>query len=192
VELGYTEHISHETVRKVLKKNELKPWLKQCWCIPPEASVAFVWRMEDVLEVYTRPYDPRFPQVCMHESAKQRLKDQRESLPVQPGQPERGNYTFEAAGMCKIFLAGEPLAGKRFVKADFAPHECGLGSLHSRMSGCALSPSREACVRDGQPQYPYAILLVFHLCSAASPSHPQKIGNPLHARTWELAEYGRD
>ena len=72
--------------------------------------------MEDVLEVYMRAFDPRFPQVCMDESAKQLLKDKRESLPAQPGQPERIDYTFEAAGMCKIFLAGEPLAGKRFVK----------------------------------------------------------------------------
>jgi hypothetical protein len=71
--------------------------------------------MEDVLEVYTRPYDPRFPQVCMDESAKQLLKDKRESLPLQPDQPERVDYTFEAAGMCKLFLACEPLAGKRFV-----------------------------------------------------------------------------
>ncbi|GHO87583.1 hypothetical protein KSZ_55890 [Dictyobacter formicarum] len=71
--------------------------------------------MEDVLEVYTRPYDPRFPQVCMDESAKQLLQDKREPLPMQPGQPERVDYTFEAAGMRKIFLACEPLAGKRFV-----------------------------------------------------------------------------
>lgn len=54
--------------------------------------------MEDVLEVYTRPYDPRFPQVCMDESAKQLLQDKREPLPMQPGQPECVDYTFEAAG----------------------------------------------------------------------------------------------
>ncbi len=72
--------------------------------------------MEDVLEVYTRPYDPRFPQICMDESAKQLLQDKHESLPMQPGQPERVDYTFESAGMCKLFLACEPLAGKRFVK----------------------------------------------------------------------------
>jgi hypothetical protein len=71
--------------------------------------------MEDVLEVYTCPYDPRFPQIFMDESAKQLLRDKRESLPLQPGQPERVDYTFEAEGMCKLFLACEPLAGKRFV-----------------------------------------------------------------------------
>lgn len=72
--------------------------------------------MEDILEVYTRPYDPRFPQVCMDESAKQLLQDKRESLTMQSGQPERVDYTFESGGMRKIFLACEPLAGKRFVK----------------------------------------------------------------------------
>ena len=72
--------------------------------------------MEDVLSVYTRAYDPRFPQVCMDESAKQLLEDKREPLPMQKGLPERVDYTFEAQGMCKIFLACEPLAGKRFVK----------------------------------------------------------------------------
>lgn len=72
--------------------------------------------MEDVLEVYTRPYDARFPQICMDESAKQLLLDKRESLPLQPGQPQRVDYTFEAAGMCKLFLACEPLVGRRHVK----------------------------------------------------------------------------
>ncbi len=48
--------------------------------------------MEDVLEVYTRPYDPRFPQICMDESAKQLLQDKRESLPMQKGLPERVDY----------------------------------------------------------------------------------------------------
>ena len=52
----------------------------------------------------------------MDESAKQLLQDKRESLPMQPGQPERVDYTFESAGMRKLFLACEPLAGKRFVK----------------------------------------------------------------------------
>jgi hypothetical protein len=75
-----------------------------------------VWRMEDVLEVYTRPYDPRYPQICMDESAKQLLQDKHESLPGQPGQPERVDYTFEAVGMCKLFLACEPLKGQRQVK----------------------------------------------------------------------------
>ncbi len=95
--------------------------------------------MEDVLEVYTRPYDPRFPQVCMDESAKQLLKDKRESLPMQPGQPERVDYTFESAGMCKIFLACEPLTGQRQVKVTQRRTSQDLGPFHPRTGRCAVS-----------------------------------------------------
>ena len=56
VECEIVETISIETVRRVLK-NELKPWLKQNWCILPDRSAEFVCAMEDVLEVYQRPND---------------------------------------------------------------------------------------------------------------------------------------
>ena len=54
-----------------IKKNELKPWLRQQWVIPPQANADFVCAMEDVLEVYTRPYDPARPVVCLDELNKQ-------------------------------------------------------------------------------------------------------------------------
>ena len=72
--------------------------------------------MEDVLEVYTRPYDPRFPQLCMDESGKQLVCERVEGLPMQPGQPERYDYSYEQGSMLNLFLACEPLAGKRVVK----------------------------------------------------------------------------
>ena len=53
------------------EKNELKPWLKEQWCIPPEANAEFVAAMEDVLEVYHRPYDEKRPLVCLDEASKQ-------------------------------------------------------------------------------------------------------------------------
>jgi hypothetical protein len=53
------------------QKSRIKPWLKGQWSIPPKQDAEFVWRMEDVLEVYTRPYDERFPQVCLDEKSKQ-------------------------------------------------------------------------------------------------------------------------
>ena len=55
------------------QKNALKPWLKKGWCIPPKANAEFVAAMEDVLEVYQRPYDAARPQVCLDEAAKQLL-----------------------------------------------------------------------------------------------------------------------
>jgi hypothetical protein len=71
--------------------------------------------MEDVLGVYTRPYDPRFPQVCRDETSRQLLRETREPLPVEPGHPERVDYEYERGGVMNLFLICEPLAGKRWV-----------------------------------------------------------------------------
>jgi hypothetical protein len=72
--------------------------------------------MEDVLEVYTRPYDARFPQICLDESGKQLIADKLEGLPMQLGQLERSDYSYEQGPMLNLFLACEPLVGKRVVK----------------------------------------------------------------------------
>jgi DDE superfamily endonuclease len=72
--------------------------------------------MEDVLRVYTRPYDARFPQLCMDEISKQLLKDSRPGLPPRPGDVEKYDYEYEREGVCNVFLICEPLAGKRFTK----------------------------------------------------------------------------
>lgn len=109
VELEYVEAISHETVRKALLANELKPWIHKQWCIPTQADAEFVYHMEDVLEVYTRPYHPRYPQVCMDEINTQLLAETREALPMEPGKPRREDYEYERQGVCNVFLACEPL-----------------------------------------------------------------------------------
>ena len=83
--------------------------------------------MEDVLEVYTRPYDPRFPQVCLDETSTQLLSHSRPPLPAQPGQPARQDYEYGREGVVNLFMCYEPLAGRRQVmvrerrtKADWA------------------------------------------------------------------------
>jgi DDE superfamily endonuclease len=83
--------------------------------------------MEDVLEVYTRPYDPKRPQVCLDEASKQLVAETRMPLPVAPGQPARVDYEYERRGTANLFMLFEPLAGKRRVQvterrttADFA------------------------------------------------------------------------
>ncbi len=72
--------------------------------------------MEDVLDVYQRPYDPKRPQVCMDETSKQLLADVQPPLPVQPGQKERYDYEYEREGVANLFMFVEPLVGKRHVK----------------------------------------------------------------------------
>lgn len=72
--------------------------------------------MEDVLEVYTQPYDPNRPQVCMDETNKQLLSEVREPIPVQPGQAQRVDYEYQREGVADLFMFFEPLVGKRFVQ----------------------------------------------------------------------------
>ena len=69
-----------------------------------------------LLDVYKRPYDPRFPQVCMDEASKQLLRDTRDALPIEPGKPERQDYEYEREGVANLFLFCEPLVGKRWVE----------------------------------------------------------------------------
>lgn len=71
--------------------------------------------MEDVLEVYKRPYDPCFPLVCMDEVSKQLLRDTRAPLPMQPGKPQRQDYEYERGGVVNLFLFSEPIVGRRWV-----------------------------------------------------------------------------
>jgi hypothetical protein len=83
--------------------------------------------MEDVLAVYTRPYDSRFPQVCLDETSTQLLTHCRPPLPLQPGQLERQDYEYARQGVANLFMCFAPLRGWRQVmvreprtKADWA------------------------------------------------------------------------
>jgi DDE superfamily endonuclease len=85
------------------------------WCIPDKPSADFVYHMEDVLEVYHRPYDPTRPVVCLDETFKQLIGESRKPLPMRPGAVERYDHVYVRNGVASLFLAVEPLAGWRHV-----------------------------------------------------------------------------
>jgi hypothetical protein len=85
------------------------------WCIPPEQDAAFVAHMEQVLEVYKRPYDPRRPVVCMDEQPKQLIAETRKPVPAAPGHPARVDYEYVREGVCNVWMFVEPLGGWRDV-----------------------------------------------------------------------------
>ena len=85
------------------------------WCIPPKQSAEFVYHMEDVLEVYRRPYDPKRPVICIDETFKQLIGDTRTPLPPRPGMVERYDHEYVRNGVVSLFLACEPLAGWRHI-----------------------------------------------------------------------------
>ena len=77
--------------RTFFTANELKPWLKEQYCLPDEPSGEFVYHMEDVLDVYTRPYNPRRPQVCLDETSVQLIGKKR--IPYRWPQGEQRGLT---------------------------------------------------------------------------------------------------
>lgn len=84
--------------------------------IAPEASAEFVANMERVLDVYRRPYDAANPVVCMDETPRQLIGQTRELIAATPGQPEREDYEYRRLGVCNVFMACEPLAGRRMTQ----------------------------------------------------------------------------
>jgi hypothetical protein len=98
------------------QKNELQPHRKEQWVIPPQRNADFVAAMEDVLEVYQRPRDPRRPVVCLDEQSKQLIKETRAPVPAAPGRLERHDYEYERNGTANLFMLFAPLEGWRHVK----------------------------------------------------------------------------
>lgn len=84
--------------------------------IPPEQNAAFVCAMEEVLDVYQRPYDATRPVVCLDEASKQLVKETRARRPLAPGHPATIDYEYERNGTANLFMLFEPLAGRRHVE----------------------------------------------------------------------------
>ena len=191
VELGLSPALSHETVRQRLKKNVLKPWQKQEWCIP-KVSADFVAHMEDVLDLYAEPYDPQRPVVCFDETSTQLLAETRPALPAQPGLPRRQDYECRREGTRNLFLACEPLAGWRQVAVtqrrtmqDFAHQMRWLvDEAYSEVSVVRvvldnLNTHRMASLYETFPR-------------RRGPADCTSAGVSLHAKARQLAEHGRD
>ena len=92
-----------------MKKNELKPWQKKEWCIPPAQDAAFVCQMEETFDIYKKPYDPQCPQVCRDEMSPQLIGEVRKPLPMKPGKSRKYDTEYKRNGVANIFMAFEPL-----------------------------------------------------------------------------------
>jgi hypothetical protein len=100
--------------------------VKKKWCIPT-VGAEFVWRMEDILDLYGQPYDPKRPLVCFDEHLVQLISEKRKPLPPTDEYPERYDYEYQRNGTRNLFVFFQPLAGWRHVrvtkqrtKTDFA------------------------------------------------------------------------
>jgi len=138
-EKEYIVSISHNTIGELLNTNQVKPHLSEYWCTPKEKDAEFVFRMENILGIHKRPYNPRVPVVCMDEKPIQLLDEIRERICASPlatdpdtgitrsGKIERIDSEYIRCGTACIFMFTEPLAGWRHTvalksrkKEDFA------------------------------------------------------------------------
>ena len=97
------------------KKNKLKPWLSEQWCIG-QITGSYLWHREDVLYQYQRPYDPDHPLLCFDERPCFLIGDVGAILPLSPGKAKRYHYEYKKNGSCCVFLAFEPHTGLRYVE----------------------------------------------------------------------------
>ena len=104
--------ISRSTIGRILMKNDLRPHLNDYWCIPPEEDAEFVANMEDILDVYQKPYDPKYPLWCMDEKPYQILGEAREPLPMRPGDLAKVDSEYVRNGTVSIFCFIQPHTGK--------------------------------------------------------------------------------
>ena len=89
--------------------------MNEYWCIPPKENADFIAHMEDILDVYEKPYDPEIPVICMDEKPYQMLDDPLEPLPVRPGDIKKTDSEYIRKGTCSIFILVEPLSGWRYA-----------------------------------------------------------------------------
>lgn len=89
----------------------------QYWVIPPKCDAEFAASMEEVLETYAKPYDPKNPVLCMDEQPVQLVKEVRQPIDATKDHPRRVDYEYERAGVANIFMFTEPLAGWRKANA---------------------------------------------------------------------------
>ena len=94
----------------------MKPWRVRQWCIPPESNAEFVWKMEDVLDVYTRPFKAGHVLVCMDEASKQQIKEVRPPVPQAPGRDYRYDAEYQRNGVSNLFMFFAPLDSWRHVE----------------------------------------------------------------------------
>jgi transposase len=103
VRLTSHETLSGDTVGRRLAEMTLKPWQEKMWCIPA-INAEYVARMEDVLELYAEPPDPRRPVVCFDETPRQLIGEARVPIRAEPSKPARVDYEYVRNGTANVFM----------------------------------------------------------------------------------------
>ncbi len=153
--------VGRETIRILLESHDLKPWREKMWCVS-ELNEEYVRKLEDVLELYERPYNQAEPVVCVDEKPVTLHKDVRSPRPPVPGQIAKRDSEYERCGTANVFCAVEPKAGRHYTRPT--PDRCAaefaqiMAELAAQLSNCADdSPGRRQS-KHPLPEVPYRLL----------------------------------
>ena len=163
------------------------------WCIPPEQNAEFVAGMEDVLDVYHRPYDEKRPLVCLDESSKQLIGETILPIPAKPGQPERFDHEYVRNGVMSLFMMTMPLVGWRAVQItdrrtmlDFAE------VIRWLVEEVCEEAEKVVLVMDISTRTRSPADTSRGIFGRAGPPDRREVGDPSYAQARKLAEHGRD
>ena len=156
-------------------------------------SAEFVAAMEDVLDLYGEPYDPRRPTVCFDETSTQLIAERRIPIPAHRGRRERFDYEYRRNGTRNLFMLCEPLRGWRHVAVteqwrmeDFAYQ------MRWLVDEAYTKAERIRVVLDNLNTHRPASLYQTFAPVEARRILKEALGVPLHPKAWQLAEHGRD
>ena len=163
--------VSREQVRIILQEHDLKPWQEKMWCIP-ELTQEFIERMEDVLDVYQRPYDPENPVICIDEKPVPLLSDTRDPIAMDEGSVKKIDYEYERNGSVNVFVGVEPKLGRYFN--EVTERRCGEDFANFL---CTLAA--------GYPDAKKITLVMDNLSTHTEKSLTDALGEALGKRVWE-------
>jgi hypothetical protein len=158
--------------QKDAQEGDVKPWARKRWCIPEVDAEEFVWRMEDVLDLYKDPHDPTKPVVCFGEMPYQLVAQKRTPLSPKPGSPQRYDYEYERRGPANLFVVFEPKKGWRHIDVTQRRTARDFAFSDAKVARRALSGCREGKGSYGQPEYSHARFAVRGVRARGSQAHP--------------------
>ena len=189
VECEIVESISPETVRQTLKKNELKPWLKECWCIPPQGQRRV--RLCDGRRAgsLSAPVWDNEVLVCLDETSKQQVKETRLPRPARPGAAGSYDYEYERNGVSNFFMLFAPLEGWRRVEVTDRRTKADWARVLKPTGGRGLPAQGPYCAGDGQLEHPPSLYEAFEPAEARRIAERLEIHyTPKHGSWLDMAE----
>jgi len=169
------ESISRETVRVILKEHDLKPWQEKMWCIG-QLNAEYIRRMEDVLDVYERPYSPQRPVVCVDEKPVPLIADKSARLPPRgPGDVLLKDYEYQRGGSANVFCAVEPKAGTYINKVTASRDGLEFSIFMSELAHRYASAEKITLVMDNLSTHSREVL-------------QQHLGEEMASKLWDRFE----